>query len=175
MKKPALLIFSLLLLSSFWSCEKRKVAKKLEGVWKTVSYTRDTSNMLIRRDLVPVYSVACDTIGIENRRTYEISFEFDRKGKAMRKMKAVHLFADSNSLTATCMPVFRSAEYDSITEGTWDYAEGGNLAITFPGFTDNLKITFNGDREMSWEQVLQVDTGFVKFVGVEKFLLNKID
>jgi hypothetical protein len=172
--KRFLFFLFLIMASLFWlSCEKRRVRNKLEGTWVVKSYVRDTANMLVRYDSVPVFSAACDTTKVQFRRQYEISFDFRRDGTVSRNMKALHRFSNASLLDASCRPSFNTAEYDSLLQGKWEYAEGGNLALQFPSLLDNITMKFNGDREMSWQQVLQIDTGFVKFSGVENLMLQK--
>jgi len=157
----------------FSSCEKRRVRNKLEGTWRVKTYLRDTANMLLRIDSVPIFSSVCDTVLTEYRRSYEYSYTFGRDGTINRRTLATHRFSNASLFDASCTPAYSTMAYDSLLEGKWQYAEGGNLAIQFPGLLDNVVMKFNNDREMDWEQVIQIDTGIVKFSGVEKWLLIK--
>lgn len=173
MKKMILPLLFLSLLFLLSSCEKRRVRNRLDGTWLVKNYSRDTSNMLIRRDSVTVFSNQCDSFRTPYRRNYEYFFNFTKDGKVSRRMLANHYFTNASLLDAACNPSYTSVDYDSIIQGKWEYAEGGNLAFQFPGMVDNLIIKFNDDREMTWEQVLQIDTGIVKFTGIENWLLIK--
>jgi len=169
---PFLLIVCLHLTLS--SCEKRRVAKRLEGTWLVKSYTRANLNMLQIKDSVFLFSPVCDTFKVETRSDYTINYIFKRDGEVSRKSQITKSLPDLNSpLDGACNPRFTTASFDSLITGKWVYAEGGSLAIEFPLMVDNINMSFNNDEEMVWEQVIQIDTGILKFSGVERFLLQK--